>query len=149
MNTDQPFSVPAQARMREGGAMALFAILILMAAALVIASGVSLRGITHLRATDLSRRGTEVSGSAEACVAEALRRLRDDAGYLGGTLSVGRTTCTVTVTDDGGGQRTMRAAGTRDQVTRHVRAVATRGTTVLSGRTIGTLTVTSWEETLE
>lgn len=133
----------------EQGAIALLTVLILMAGSLAIVTGLSLRGIGNLQAVDTHRRGEETFPGTEGCVAEALRRLRDNAGYAGGTLSVGTTTCTVTVTDDGGGQRTIRSAATLGTTTRHIRAVAQVGTVVLSGRTVGTLTLTSWEETLQ
>lgn len=133
---------------REGAA-ALLAILVLMAAALVIVTGLSLRGIGQLQSADVSRRGAADFAGTEACIAEALRQLRDQDAYAGGTLSVGTTTCTVTVTDDGGGQRTIRATGITGAVVRHVRAVATVGSTLISGRSIRTLTLVSWQETLE
>lgn len=130
------------------GAAALLAVLLLMAATLVIVTGLSLRGIGQLQSADVSRRGSMGFAGTEACIAEALRQLRDQDAYAGGTLSVGATTCTVTVTDDGGGQRTIRSTGTNGAVVRHVRAVVTVGSTVISGRTIRTLTLISWQEDL-
>lgn len=145
----KPRMHPPQCSDREDGAIALLAMLILMAAALTITAGLSLRGLGNLQAVDASHRGEESFNGADACVSEALRRLRDSGAYAGGTVLVGNTTCTVTVTDDGGGQRTIHSAATRDATTRHVRAIVRLGTTVLSGRTINTRTVTWWEETLE
>lgn len=134
---------------KQQGAIALLTVLILMAASLVIIAGLSLRGIHSLTAVDIFRRGEEVGGGADGCAEEALRRLRDNAGYTGGTVTLGGTACTISVTDDGGGQRTIRVAGTRADVTRHLRVLAQVGTVVLSGRTVGTLTLTSWEETTD
>lgn len=145
----KPRTHPPQRSDREEGAIALLAMLILMAAALVITAGLSLRGLGNLQAVDLSHRGEEVFGGADGCVAEALRRLRDDSSYAGGTVTVGNTFCTITVTDDGGGQRTIRSAAARGTITRHVRALVQLGTVVLSGRTINTRILTLWEETLE
>lgn len=137
------------ARSTANGAIALLAILILMAGALIVTTGLSLRGIGNLQAANILRRGAETAPGADGCVAEALRRLRDASSYQGGTLSIGATTCTVTVTDDGGGQRTIRATATLQNASRHVRAVARVGTTVLSGRTVSTLTLTAWDETTD
>lgn len=131
------------------GAIALMAVLILMAAALVIATGLALRGIGSLQAVDATRQGEEAFAGADACLAEGLVRLRNDSAYTGGTLSVGSATCTVSVTDDGGGQRTLRTSGVRRQSTRRVQGTAQVGSVVLSGRTVGTLSLTSWQETTE
>lgn len=133
----------------ERGAIALLTILILMAASLVMVSGLSLRGIHGLTIGDTYRRGDEAGGAADGCVDEALRRLRDSASYAGGAVTIGSTTCALTVTDGGGGQRIIHAAATRDSITRHVRAVAQVSSVVLSGRTVGSLTLTTWEETTE
>ncbi|MDP3685771.1 MAG: hypothetical protein Q8R32_02990 [bacterium] len=133
----------------ERGAIALLAMLILMAAALTIAAGLSLRGLGNLQAVDVSHRGEEAFDGADGCVTEALRRLRDNGSYTGGAVTIGNTACTVTVADDGGGQRTIHSAATRDTITRHVRVIMRLGTIVLSGRTVGTREVTLWEENPE
>lgn len=134
---------------RNSGAVALLSLLILMGASLVIVTGLSLRGLTNLEAADIAHRGEEAFGGADGCVTEALRRLRDDSAYAGGTVTIGNTVCTMTVTDDGGGQRTIRASATRGAVTRHVRAIAQLSTVTLSGRAINVWALTSWEETTE
>lgn len=131
------------------GAIALLGLLILMGAALIIVTGLSLRGLTNLEAADIAHRGEEAFGGADGCVTEALRRLRDDDTYAGGTVTIGNTVCTMTVTDDGGGQRTIQTSATRGAVTRHVRAIAQMSTITLSGRTITVWALTSWEETTE
>lgn len=132
---------------KSGGAIALLSLLILMGASLVIVTGLSLRGLTNLEAADITHRGEEAFGGADGCVTEALRRLRDNSAYAGGTVTIGNTVCTITVTDNGGGQRTIQASATRGAVTRHVRAIAQLSTVTLSGRAINVWTLTSWEET--
>ncbi|TSC64428.1 MAG: Uncharacterized protein G01um1014106_123 [Parcubacteria group bacterium Gr01-1014_106] len=131
------------------GAIALLAMVILMAATLAITAGLSLRGLTQLTTVDTVHRGEEAFAGADGCVAEALRRLRDNSAYAGGTVLIGNTSCTTTVTDTGGGQRTIQSAAIQGSITRHIRAVVQLGTVILSGRTVNTRTLTSWEETTE
>lgn len=132
----------------ERGAVALLAMLILMAAALTITAGLSLRGLGNLQAVDVSHRGEETFVGADGCVNETLLRLRNDSAYRGVTMTI-VVPCVTTVTDNGGGQRTIHSVGTQQNITRHVRAIAQLGTVVLSGRTVNTRSVTLWEETLE
>lgn len=133
----------------QRGAIALLALLILLAASLTLTTGLSLRGITNLQSVSTLREGEEAFSGADGCVMEALRRLRDNSAYQGGTWTLGWVRCLVTVTDEGGGQRTIRAAATVGRSTRRIRAVAQVGSVVLSGRTVRSLSLSVWEETTD
>ena len=80
-----------------GGFAALLTIVIIGAAALLMARNASLLGLGELDLGYTSQKGEEAFSVADGCMEEALRRLRINTTYPGGTLSVSNGSCTITV----------------------------------------------------
>ncbi len=132
----------------ERGAVALITVIVLMAAGLAIVTSMNLLSVSESSTASFHVRGNRAFYGDDACVEETLLRLYRDPNYLGGTLAVGPVTCTVTVTlgTDPLRDRNLQVVSTEGPLTRRVTASANIGSTVISGRSIGTLTLTSWQE---
>lgn len=122
----------------ERGAAALIVLLVVLAVSLIVVSTTSLTGIGNLSIGFSTQVSSDVVLSAESCVEEAFVRLTRDNSYAGGTLTVGDSTCTVTVTGAPCGACTVDVEATGTNFTRQIRAGVT-----ISGSTVD---VTSWEE---
>lgn len=83
--------------MAERGFIALTSLLVISAAALAVAVSISLLGIGEAKSSLDFKKGQETLKIAEGCVEEALLRLRDNAGYSGGSLNVGDGSCTINI----------------------------------------------------
>jgi len=82
--------------------------------------------------------GGDVVLSAESCVEEALIRLSRNASYSGGSLTVGQSTCTISVTGTPCGTCTVTAEATANRYTRKIQAGV-----IVAGSAVD---LTSWEE---
>lgn len=131
-------------KMHCRGFAALIVITVIGAAALLIAISSSLLGIGALNEVYIAERGHEAFYAADGCVEEALRRLRLNASYTGGTITFPQlsASCTVTVTDLGFGARRIVATGSGGSGM-YQKSIQTEIT--LSSQNV--ITVTSWRET--
>lgn len=134
---------------RQGGAVALVTMLVLMAVALALTTGLNLLGVSEASLGTLRNRSAQALFSAEACVEEGLLRVARDAGYTGGTLDVGGISCSVTVLDLGGGARRITGEATISSVKRRVQADTQTTTLTLSGRPVQDIVTTAWKELTE
>lgn len=122
----------------ERGAAALIVFLVVLAVSLIVVSTTSLTGVGNLSIGFSTQASSDVVLSAESCVEEAFVRLTRDNSYAGGMLTVGDSTCTVSVTGIPCGACTVDVEATGNNFTRQIRAGVT-----MSGSTVN---VTSWEE---
>lgn len=120
----------------ERGVAALLTIVIVAAATLIMAYSASLLGLGELDLGYTAQKGEEAFSVADGCIEEALHRMRLNAGYTGGSLSLTNGSCTITVS--GSNPYTIGAIGTSGDYNKKLEAVIT-----LTGNVI---TVDSWKE---
>jgi hypothetical protein len=82
----------------KSGYIALSSILIISAITLTVVTSLVGINLSEANAAYSFSQGKEVSTAAEACAEEAMLRLRNDATYTSGTLTMESITCTITVT---------------------------------------------------
>jgi len=111
---------------------------IILAVGILIVSTTALIGMDDLEIGFSQEAGGQSLLAAESCAEEAMLRLSRSSSYTGGTLGVGESTCTITVTGTPCGSCTIDVASTRDNFTRNIQV----GVTV-SGSSVD---ITSWEE---
>lgn len=123
----------------QTGYVALMAVLIVGAAATAIALGMLTTGTDSQRSTLVVQQAVQARSLAEACAEEALQRIHDNTAYTGSSnLSLGQGSCTYTVANTGGSNRTIVTTGTVDSVVRKVNVYVTIGASSIS--------ITSWQE---
>lgn len=124
------------------GVAALFTIVVVAAAGLLVAYSAAMLGIGELDAGYTSQRGSEALSVADGCLEETLRRIRLNTSYGVGagtiSLTVTNGSCRIAVTDLGSDQRRIEVTGTTDSYNRKLRAELS-----LVGNVI---TITSWQE---
>jgi hypothetical protein len=120
------------------GAAALMLVLVLTAFVLILVSSLMLRGVDELENGFSKQLSSDLMGSAESCVEEALLRLTRDNSYAGGTLEVGQASCAIVVSGGPCGSCTIQVDAEGLDHTRSLQV----GVTV-SGSMID---LTSWEE---
>lgn len=126
------------AREDERGAAALTVFLIILAVSVIVVSTTALIGVDNLTIGFSQQASSDTILSAESCVEEAMVRLSRDNTYDGGNLTVGDTSCTISVTGTPCGTCTIDVEATGDSFTRNIRAgVSVAGSTV---------NITNWEE---
>jgi hypothetical protein len=122
----------------ERGYVALLAVLIVGAASTAVAVALLTIGVDSQRSALVAMRAVQARGLASTCAEEALQEIHDATSYTGtNTLNLGQGSCTYTVTNAGGVNRTITASGTVDTVVRRVALSISVGSTI---------TVTSWQE---
>jgi len=122
---------------KTGGA-ALITIILLLAFLTLITASVAYRGLSDAEVGASTRYGTTAILAAESCAEEAMLRISRNANYSGGTLDVGDTQCTISVSGNPCGSCTVDVTTVGQNVTRRIRVGVTR-----SGNDIN---ITSWEE---
>jgi len=125
---------------QNSGYVALLAVLILGAAALAVGTGLLIAGTDSQRATLAAQQSQQARNLALACAEEALQQLHDNTSFTSTNtqLSIGQGTCTHTVTNTGGSNRTVDSTGTVNNIVRKVKIYATIGASSIS--------ITSWQE---
>jgi len=118
---------------KERGVAALLTIVIVAAATLIMAYTASLLGLGELDLGYTSQKGAEAMSVADGCMEEALRRIRLDTGYSGGSLSLGGGSCIIERSGN-----TITVTGTVDEYNKKIEAEIS-----LNGNVI---TINSWEE---
>jgi hypothetical protein len=124
------------------GVVALFAVLIISAGTLLLASNTAWLGLGELESAYTMHKGEEARALADGCIENALQRLRYDNNYgVGaGTLSFSfdNGTCTLDIADRGGSMRTIDAVGIVGVYRKKEQATVTA-----SGTTVD---ITNWRE---
>lgn len=125
--------------MRERGYVALLAVLISGAVATSIGLALLLAGVDGQRSAYVTQRSVQARGLMSACAEEALQAIYDNTGFTGsGNLNLGQGSCTYTVTNTGGSNRTITVSGTVNAVVRRAEVYVTIGALSIS--------ITSWKE---
>ena len=124
----------------QGGMAALLTIIIIAAATLIMAFNASLLGMGELDLGYSSQKGGEAVSVVSSCAEEAMRRLRSDSSYSGGTLNVGDGSCIINV-ESSGGDRTIYATSTVGSYHKKITVEAT----LSDSNTV----INSWQESSE
>ena len=82
---------------KKDGVAALLTVVIIGGATLIMAFTASLLGLGELEMGYDAGQGGETFSVAEGCMEEGFERLRRDAAYSGGSLSLGDGSCTIGV----------------------------------------------------
>jgi len=123
----------------EAGYVTLMTVLIMVAAGVAIATSLLLLGVGNIQTSQAVVRANEAAALADGCAEDALQRLRIDSTTTGSvTLPVGTHSCSYTITDNGGENRTIDASGTVAQVIKRV--------VVIIDQLTPTVNVSSWQE---
>ncbi len=85
----------------QKGLMALVLVLVVSSVAIILAISASFLGLGELEMGFNERRSTEALAFGDACLDEALLRLKRDNAYSGGSLSIDGNSCTITITPSG------------------------------------------------
>jgi uncharacterized protein YpmB len=113
---------------KESGQVALIAILIIAAAVLVVSLAASSMGVNEMIMSDDEKQSEQALRIADACVDEAVLRLRrvydgEEVSYTGGTLNFGSDSCTITVTAQGDNRIIDVTSTVGSEVNRKIRVV--------------------------
>ncbi len=101
--------------------MVLLSVLVVGAVGTSIALSLILLGVGSSRSSFAIEQSLQAKGLANACAEEALEQIRDATAFVGtNNLSLGKGTCTYTVTNTGGTNRTITASGTVGSIIRKV-----------------------------
>jgi len=112
-------------------------VLVVGSVSLAVALSIALRGIGELQMGFSENQTFETLAIADGCLQEALMRISLDASYVGGALTVGDGSCTITVTSQGT-ERTIAMTATLDRWTRKF--------TVRTDRIKNRVKVLTWEQ---
>lgn len=120
------------------GYIALSMILVIGAVVIGVAMTVSLLAIGEAQSGLTQFKGEDAWSFVDGCAEDALQKIHDNAGYLGGTIARPEGICSVTVNaPDPNWIITVTTNEASPKYQRTVQIQATRGTTI---------TVTSWKE---
>jgi len=125
------------------GVVALFLIVLIAAASFIMAYGSSLLSIGELDMGYVASRGREAFANADGCAEEALRRLRYDTGYTGGTYTLPNGACVIIITTAGIHRTISVTANVADTYFKAIQVDVTVGGDSVTGTII---TMDSWEE---
>ena len=121
------------------GFITLLAVLIVGIVGTAIAVSLVLLGLGASRSSFAIEQSNQAKGLANACAEEALQQIRDLTSFTGtGNLTLGQGTCTYTVTNTGGSNRTITASGTVGTI---VRKISISITAIMPS-----IVVSSWQE---
>ena len=128
-------------RVYDNGYITLISVLIALALGSAIAFSVVLLGVGSSRNSISMDQSYKAKALADTCAEEGLQQIRSATAFTGtGNLSLGQGTCTYTVTNTGGTNRTVVASGTVGQVVRRVQV----SITAISPKIV----ISSWQETI-
>jgi hypothetical protein len=126
---------------REGGYIALLAVLVVGAAATAIALVLLSSGADSQRSGLVEQRSKQARALSVACAEEALQQIHDNIAFSGtNPLSLGQGSCTYVVTVLTGTTRSIASTGTVGNVVKKVQAYVTLSSS--------NLTITSWQEVM-
>jgi hypothetical protein len=123
----------------QSGYVALMSVLIVGAAAVAIATALLLTATDSQRATIINQQSAQARSLAASCGEEALQQIHDNTSFTGtNNFSLGAGSCTYTVTNTGGSNRTVTASGTVGTTVRRIQITLTIGAT--------NITINTWQE---
>lgn len=123
----------------SGGYIALLAVLIVGSAATAIGVTLLVTGTDAQRSNLVLMQSAQARQLAHGCVDEALQKIHDSTTYTGtDSVTMGTGSCSYTVTNTGGSNRTITTTSTIGNVVRKVTTYVTIGTSSIS--------ITSWQE---
>lgn len=123
----------------QSGYVALLSVLILGAVATSVGIALLVSGTDSQRASLVEQQSKQARAAAVACAEEALQTIHDTTTYTGSNnLTLSSSSCSYTVTNNGGASRTILATGTAGNVVKKVQVYVTIGASSIS--------VTSWQE---
>ena len=121
------------------GYITLISVLIVGAVGVAIATSPVLLGLGSSRTSFAVEKSNQAKALANACTEEALQQVKDSTPFTGsGSLTMGQGTCTYTVTNQGGQNRTITSTGTVGTIIRKVKVIITK----INPK----ITVSSWQE---
>lgn len=126
-------------RDRQAGYVALLAVLIVGAASVAVATSLLLTSADSQRIILANQRLILARNNALACAEEALQQIHDSSSFTGSnnlTLSTG--TCSYTVSNTGGNNRTINASSSVGFSLRRVQITLVRDTS--------SMTISTWQE---
>lgn len=85
----------------HSGLSLLIVVLVISAIAALLATTAGLTGIDSLQTSVRQDATLEAFSGADSCMEVALKHLHEDHNYVGETLTLGSTVCTITVTGSG------------------------------------------------
>lgn len=125
-------------RRTSEGYVALMAVLIVGAAATAVATALLVSGADNQRAALITQQSTQARSLATACAEEAMQTIHDTTTFTGtNSLSLGQGSCSYTVTNTGGSNRTITTSGTVNSIVRKLQIYVTITTSI---------SITSWQE---
>lgn len=123
----------------EHGYVALLAVLIIGAVSTAVGLALLMAGVDGQRSAYVLQRSQQARGLLHTCAEEALQVIHDTTTYTGtNNLNLGQGSCTYTVTNTGGSNRTITVSATVNTVVRRAEVYVTIGASSIS--------VTSWKE---
>lgn len=125
----------------QDGVITLISVLVIGAVGVAITLSLIQLGLGSSRTSFAVEQSNQAKTLANACAEEALQQIRDSSSFTGsGNLTIGQGTCTYTVTNQGGSNRTITASGAVGSVIRKVSITLT--VNAINSR----ITITSWQE---
>ena len=106
----------------ERGAAAIIVTIIMLAVATLVVGTTALIGLDDLDMGHGSSLSNQTVLAAQSCMEEAMIRLSRDPSYVGGTVDVGESQCTLAVTGVPCGSCQIDAVATTQFYTRHLQA---------------------------
>ena len=126
----------------QSGFVAIVTIVVLAALTVLLGYSAGILGISEIQLGYTSQKGLEAFSAADGCMEEALERIRKNNAYGVGAgtqnYTLGNGSCTVDVTDLGGGQRQIVITGTSGFYNKKIQTTITI--------TAGSITVNTWAE---
>lgn len=115
----------------------MLTVVIVSSAVLIMAYSASLLGLGELEMNYNQQKGSRVFSLADGCAEEAMRRVRLNINYAGGTLNLRGGSCIISVTPSGA-DRTINISATEGEYYQSLEIIIS-----LSGNII---TINSWQE---
>jgi len=124
---------------QQYGFITLISVLVVGAVGAAIALSLLLLGIGNSRTSFAIEQSNQAKALANACVEEALQRIRDSTPFTGsGNLALGQGACIYTVANQGAQNRTITASGTVGTIIRKIKVAISKINPSIS--------VTLWQE---
>jgi hypothetical protein len=124
---------------QSDGYLILLSVMIIGAIALAVVVSMLLSGLGTAKTSLAHQQSVQAKALANACINEALQQIRDSTAFTGSNnLSLGQGTCTYTVTNTGGENRTIQASSTVGLIIRKTQATVTQINP--------SITIASWQE---
>lgn len=121
------------------GFVALISIIIIGAAAVSVAVSLLLLGVGASKTSLTLEQSGQTKGLANACAEQALEIIKENPSYSGtGNLTLGQGTCSYSVIDRSGQNKTINAAGTAGSSIRKVKINVNQITPIIN--------IASWQE---